>query len=83
MISMNLTTRAFIGAGVAGLALSLAATCGAATEVTELMFSGVIAMVGVASAAQWVGYRANDRRVYRPVYVRTTTVHRRLRSDDR
>ena len=72
---MNLATRALIGAGATVLTLLVVVGSGGAPL--------ALAIAGVAAATQWTLYRHGERRVYRPVYVRSARVHRRVRYDDR
>ena len=76
---MNLATRGLIGAGATVLALLLVASNG----VAPLTFAILTMVAGVAAVAQWSRYHRDQRRVYRPVYVKSATVHRRVRYDDR
>lgn len=80
---MNLATRALIGAGAAGVVLPLAAESGVSTAATGIVSSILAVFAGVALAAQWMRFQREERRAYRPVYVRSATVHRRVRFDDR
>ena len=80
---MNLATRALMGAGAAGLVFLLAALQGVWTPMSEVMIAAMVLIAGVAFAAQWARFRRDEQRVYRPVYVRSTTVHRRVRNDER
>lgn len=76
---MNLATRALMGAGATGLTLILVASGG----VAPLVLAGLMLVAGVAAATQSLRYQRDERRVYKPVYVRSATVHRRVRYDDR
>ena len=78
---MNLATRALIGAGATGLAFLV---LGPVSTITMGFLSTTFMVVlGVALAAQLLRYRQIGQRLYRPVYVRSSTVHQRVRFDDR
>ncbi len=79
---MNLRTRALIGAGVTGLALSLTSAFGSEIQTNGFLLAVITLIVGVASTAQVMTHRADEKHVYKPVYVRSAKVQRRVKFDD-
>ncbi len=80
--TMNaLATQAILGAAI--LTAVLATTLGAIPFAVVLVSAAVMAAVAhVAFVAQSRRLRDEGRLVYRPVYVRSHDVQRRVRSDD-
>ena len=79
----SLATQAILGAGAAILTAVVAATLGAIPLAGVFVSAAVMAAVAhVAFVAQSRRLRAEERLVYRPVYVRRHDVQRRVRSDD-
>ena len=77
----SLATQAILGAAL--LTAALATALGAVPLAGLLVSAAVMAAVAhVAFVAQSRRLRAEERLVYRPVYVRRHDVQRRVRSDD-
>lgn len=79
----SLPTQAILGAGTTVLVTVVAATIGSLPLAIGLVSaSAAAALAHVAFAAQSRRLRDEERLVYRPVYVRSHDVRRRVMSDD-